>query len=381
MKNAASPQKVLLVEDDQDDYFLIAQMFMETSGHRFELSWAQTFEEASHLTRENFHDVYLFDLALIGGSGTELLREMKERGNDKPVILLTGALNPDIDARAIELGASDYLVKGDFSAFTLIRAIRYALERKQIEADLRRSFERVALIVVAQQDIASAGLDLAKVMNVMCERSQKLLHGTGAAVEFVEGDELVYTAATGSAASQMGLRVKSTGSLSGLCARNGEGYKCDDADSDTRVDQAACRQANIKSMIVVPLKTGQTTSGVLKVLSDRGGAFSHGDMLMLQMLAAFASSAFNQAAEFEIRANLIDQLRDAVTNVKTLGGLLPICANCKKIRDDKGYWNQIELFIRDHSGAKFSHGICPECSEKFYPDLHKAAKDKSKPET
>jgi len=49
--------------------------------------------------------------------------------------------------------------------------------------------------------------------------------------------------------------------------------------------------------------------------------------------------------------------------------LLPICANCKKIRDDKGYWNQIEAYIRDRSDAKFSHGICPDCAKKLYSDL------------
>jgi len=55
---------------------------------------------------------------------------------------------------------------------------------------------------------------------------------------------------------------------------------------------------------------------------------------------------------------------------KTLKGFLPICASCKKIRDDKGYWNQIESYIRDHSEAEFSHGICPECIEKLYPELN-----------
>jgi PAS domain S-box-containing protein len=63
------------------------------------------------------------------------------------------------------------------------------------------------------------------------------------------------------------------------------------------------------------------------------------------------------------------ELEDALCKVKTLSGLLPICAACKKIRDDQGYWNQIELFIRDHSFAEFSHGICPECARKLYPEL------------
>lgn len=63
------------------------------------------------------------------------------------------------------------------------------------------------------------------------------------------------------------------------------------------------------------------------------------------------------------------ELEDALCKLKTLSGLLPICASCKKIRDDKGYWNQIELFIRDHSFAEFSHGICPDCARKLYPEL------------
>jgi DNA-binding response OmpR family regulator len=70
------------------------------------------------------------------------------------------------------------------------------------------------------------------------------------------------------------------------------------------------------------------------------------------------------------RDRLIDQLEDALARVKKLSGLLPICAGCKKIRDDKGYWNQIELYIKEHSDAILSHGICPECIEKYYPDLN-----------
>jgi hypothetical protein len=67
--------------------------------------------------------------------------------------------------------------------------------------------------------------------------------------------------------------------------------------------------------------------------------------------------------------NLIVELKDALCKVKTLNGLLPICASCKKIRDDNGYWNQIESYIRDHSEAEFSHSICPACAKKLYPDF------------
>ncbi len=76
----------------------------------------------------------------------------------------------------------------------------------------------------------------------------------------------------------------------------------------------------------------------------------------------------------EERERLIRELQKALGEIKTLTGLLPICANCKKIRDDKGYWNQIEVYISEHSEAEFSHGICPECKEKLYPKY--AGKDK-----
>ena len=71
------------------------------------------------------------------------------------------------------------------------------------------------------------------------------------------------------------------------------------------------------------------------------------------------------------RQKLINKLQDALAEVRTLSGLLPICASCKKIRDDKGYWNQIEEYIHQHTDAQFSHSICPECARKLYPDYYK----------
>jgi len=69
------------------------------------------------------------------------------------------------------------------------------------------------------------------------------------------------------------------------------------------------------------------------------------------------------------KEQVIEELKAALAKVNQLSGLLPICSSCKKIRDDKGYWNQIEAYIRDHSEAQFTHSICPECSRKLYPEL------------
>lgn len=83
-----------------------------------------------------------------------------------------------------------------------------------------------------------------------------------------------------------------------------------------------------------------------------------------------------KCAEIE-KDKLIVELKDALNKVKTLSGLLPICASCKKIRDDKGYWNQIENYIGSHSNAEFSHSICPDCVKKLFPDYMRKKKGDS----
>jgi hypothetical protein len=71
----------------------------------------------------------------------------------------------------------------------------------------------------------------------------------------------------------------------------------------------------------------------------------------------------------EERSNLIVELQNALDQVKTLSRFLPICSSCKKIRDDEGYWNEVETYIGKHSETQFSHSICPDCARKLYPEL------------
>jgi PAS domain S-box-containing protein len=85
-------------------------------------------------------------------------------------------------------------------------------------------------------------------------------------------------------------------------------------------------------------------------------------------LAAFVDITERKRAEEE-RERLIAELREALANIKTLKGLVPICASCKKIRTDEGFWQQVEVYIRDHSEIEFSHGLCPDCLKKLYPEF------------
>ena len=86
------------------------------------------------------------------------------------------------------------------------------------------------------------------------------------------------------------------------------------------------------------------------------------------ILLAIEDITERKRAEKE-RERLIRELQDTLAKVKQLSGMLPICSSCKKIRNDKGYWSQVKVYIRDNSEAEFTHGICPECMKKLYPDF------------
>jgi PAS domain S-box-containing protein len=93
--------------------------------------------------------------------------------------------------------------------------------------------------------------------------------------------------------------------------------------------------------------------------------------IMQKRFVALAHNITKRKQAEEERERLILELKEALAKIKTLSGLLPICSWCKKIRDDSGYWQQIEIYIRDHSDAEFTHGICPDCMKKSYGEHKK----------
>jgi DNA-binding NtrC family response regulator len=209
----ASRIRVLLVDDDHDDYVILRDLFLDIEVGKFQLEWTETYDAALEKMVSNEYDVCLIDYLLGERNGLELLNEAVRNGCKVPIILLTGKGAREVDMAAMKAGASDYLDKGEIGPTLLERSIRYSIER-------------------------------------------------------------------------------------------------------------------------------------------------------------------HRTLEEQIR--LISQLQKALAKVKQLSGLLPMCASCKKIRDDKGYWNQLEAYISDHSEADFSHGICPECVKKLYPEYAHAFNPQAK---
>ena len=142
--------RVLLVDDDEDDYVLTRDWFSEIEGARFELEWVASYDAALKAIGHNQHDVYLLDYRLGERNGLELLREAITNGCKAPIILLTGQGDHEIDVEAMKAGAADYLEKGQIGALILSRSIRYAIERKRTEQIIRA---QAALLDVATDAI------------------------------------------------------------------------------------------------------------------------------------------------------------------------------------------------------------------------------------
>lgn len=104
------------------------------------------------------------------------------------------------------------------------------------------------------------------------------------------------------------------------------------------------------------MRTGLVSAGIIMVNNEKS------------ILSTIVDITERKRVEEE-RNELISELQSAISQIRTLSGLLPICASCKKIRNDKGYWQQIELYIREHSDAEFTHGLCPACARALYPEF------------
>lgn len=159
--------------------------------------------------------------------------------------------------------------------------------------------ERLAAIVVTQQEIASANLDLREVMTTVSQKARELTRAAGAVVTLLEGEELVFRAAAGSAEPHIGLRLRVDNSLSGHAIRTGEVQKCDNTELDPHVDRKAARQIGVRSLIAAPLLYRGETVGALVVISPDTHAFNDLDAHAMQLLAGLIAASLRHAEDFE----------------------------------------------------------------------------------
>lgn len=210
---------------------------------------------------------------------------------------------------------------------------------------------RLSAVVAMQQEMLSAINDPERVMQLVVNRTPEVTDSDGAVIELVEGEELVYRAASGTAKGQLGLRLSVNNSLSGQAVREQRAMRCDNVDLDPRVDSAACRAIGIRSMIIAPLSQKGQAIGALKSFSSEPNAFDDLDSYTLQLLAGMTSAALMQAREFrerqasEQRYRMLFERNVAGVFRTTLDGRILDCNDA--LAAFLGYGSREELLTRE----------------------------------
>ncbi len=131
----------------------------------------------------------------------------------------------------------------------------------------------------------------------------------------------------------------------------------------------------LNNVMFAPLVINNVVVGLIG-LANKNGDFTENDAKTATYFGELAAISLKNSKDIdnwkkavEEKEQLIKKLQKSLGSIKTLKGLIPICSYCKKIRDDKGFWSQLEEYIAEHSEADLSHGICPDCVKKYYPDL------------
>ena len=169
-----------------------------------------------------------------------------------------------------------------------------------------------ARIIAAQNEIVLLAHDPNQVVDAVIRRACELTRSSGAVVEILDDGDFVYWVGSGSALSQVGLRIPAQGSLSGLCIERNEVLRCDDSEEDPRVNREACRRVGLRSMLVTPLVYEDKPFGVLKVLSPYPHAYRGPDVRTMRMMAALIGAALGHALGYsdllsEYRGHLADE--------------------------------------------------------------------------
>ncbi|MBN2224180.1 MAG: PAS domain-containing protein [Deltaproteobacteria bacterium] len=322
--------RILLIDDDASFVAAFSDMLDEAAvSCPASLITASTEREALKILAETPSDIVFLSLDRPDVSWVGIAERIKGVEALVPVIVITDVGHEDAARRAVAGGALDYYNKEEITCRHLVHIMRYARDNrhnqdklKQTSSQWRATFDSIPdWIVIVDEECR-----IVKVNKAFAD-------SFGRHPKDVVGR-------------------KCRGFIGGI------DWPCTEcpreaviADGTPRVTEVFNRRLSAHMVI---------TTAPYVDLQGRISGTSH----------VIKDVTERKRADLE-REALIAELQEALSRVKTLSGLLPICASCKRIRDDSGNWDPIEVYIRDRSSAQFSHGICPECARKLYPDYYK----------
>jgi len=326
----SKPLHILLIEDSEADAeLLLAELRFKDYKpvHRR----VQAPSELLAAVQQREWDVVISDYYLPQFSGPEALKIVQDAKIDVPFIMISGICGEEVAVQVMKAGADDFILKGNFARLgpaieREMAAARLRREKAKADADMRY----LAAIVESSEDaIFSKNLDS---VIVSWNRAAERIFGYRA--EEIVGHSIAML-------FPLNQRDELLDIMSAIRRSELVDYK------ETFRKRKDGRIIPV-SLTVSPIK-------------DADGQVIGASTIARDITA-------NKRSEAE-RLKLIEDLTQALERVKTLSGLLPICASCKSIRDDRGYWQKVEAYICQHSDARFTHSICPECSKKYYADF------------
>lgn len=331
---------ILIVDDSEDDALLMARA-LQKDGLKLSYERVENAEQLDRALDARAWDLVLSDYSMPGFSGVDALKLCQKRVFDAPFIIVSGRIGEELAVEMMRAGASDYVMKDDLPrlAPAVTRELRAARERK-IRRQAQLAMAHLAAIVESCDDAII---------------SQTL---GGTVLSWNSGAERMF----GYKAEDM-----IGESIEHLVPRDHHKEISDIRD----VIELGRKVERIESVRLRRDRTRIDVSITVSPIKNADGEI-HGASMVLRDIT-------ERKRQEKERLQLIEELTEALKHVKTLNGLLPICASCKKIRNDGGYWEQVETYIRSRSNAEFTHGICPDCVKLLYPEYESILQGSTEP--
>lgn len=370
---------ILIVEDSRTQAEEL-RYILEQQDYR--VSLASNGKEALNLLKSWIPDIVVTDILMHEMDGYELCKRIRsdEKLRGVPVILVTSLSEPTDVIKGLEAGANDFITK-PYDEKYIVSRIEYLIanmelrENPETEMGVKVFYSGHNYYITAERlqilDLLLSTYENAYHQNRKLLATQKKLRDSNKRLEEEKAKTESIIAAIGDGISiqdrnltvvyQNEIHLSIFGDHRGeKCCRAYRNHEnpCDPCPILTTFREGSIHTVEITMPVVNGASCFEVTTSPLR---DAAGDIIAG-------ITVFRNVDQRKKLEQE-RENLIHDLTEALANVKTLSGLIPICASCKKIRKDGGYWQQVEAYICDHSEAKFSHGICPECAIKIYPDF------------
>jgi PAS domain S-box-containing protein len=330
--SGGSAKRVLIVDDNGDDRAIIVHQLRDLADLAFtEVMDAAALEEA--LDAGPF-DLLITDYRLYWSDGLTVLARAKDRWPNLPAIMFTGTGSEEVAVEAMKAGVNDYVIKSPK---------HYPRFRASVEAALK--LRRGAALAEAEARYQEL-FDTVPVGLFRCTPKGRILQ-----------------------ANQALAAIAGFGGVEELLNKNFADLHPGTADFQRWRDKLEREGAVafVESRFKSRGQSNDETSPE-RWVEIHAKALRDPVTQMVFYEGSVEDISARKEAEAE-RERLIRELQDALGRVKTLAGLLPICASCKKIRDEGGRWNMLESYIENHSQAHFTHGFCPECARQLYPEV------------